>query len=138
MSDPKWQDHHLTEIIEAQLVLFFHLSAALDEAGILPRDISAQVLRRSIEQGAFRPGVKSCVRAIAELLEAPDRKAARPGWEPRVVTGDAGPDGPEEGAGQAGNGQAGNGQAGNGQAGNGKHPAAWQPYFVGDDDPDCA
>ena len=133
MSDPKWQDHHLTEIIEAQLVLFFHLSGALDEAGILPRDISAQVLRRSIEQGSFRPGVKSCVRAIAELLEAPDRKAARPGWEPRVVPGGAGPDetaGREEGAG--------NGQAGNGQAGNGNLPAAWQPRFVGDDDPDCA
>ncbi len=130
MSDPKWQDHHLTDIIEAQLVLFFHLSGALDEAGILPRDISVHVLRRSIEQGAFRPGVKSCVRAIAELLEAPNRKDARPGWKPRVVTGGAETAGPEEGAG--------NGKAGNGQAGNGNLPAGWRPYFVGDDDPDCA
>ena len=130
MSDPKWQDHHLTDIIEAQLVLFFHLSGALDEAGILPRHISAEVLRRTAEQGAFRPGVKSCVRAIAELLEAPNRKDARPGWKPRVVTGGAETAGPEEGAG--------NGKAGNGQAGNGNLPAGWRPYFVGDDDPDCA
>ena len=130
MSDPKWQDHHLTDIIEAQLVLFFHLLGALDEAGILPRHISAEALRRAAEQDGLRPGVKSCVRAIAELLEAPNRKDARPGWKPRVVTGGAETAGPEEGAG--------NGQAGNGQAGNGKLPAAWQPYFVGDDDPDCA
>ncbi len=128
MSDPKWQDHFLSDIIEAQLVLFFHLSGALDEAGIVPRHLSAQVLRRVAEQDELRPGVKSCVRAIAELLERTNPKDTRPAWEPKVVPGGAGPDeraGHEDGA-------------GNGQAGNGTLPAGWHPYFVGDDDPDCA
>jgi hypothetical protein len=84
MSVRKWQDHVLSDIIETQLLLFFHLSGALHRAGILPRAVSAEALRKTAKQEELRPGVRSCLRAVAELLEqAEDKPAARP-WEPRV------------------------------------------------------
>lgn len=152
MADPRWRDHHLSDIIEAQFVLFCHLTGALDRAGLVPRDFSAQTLRETAANDALRPGVRSCLCAIAELLEQDEPGDAGPAWEPRVVTGGAGPDGPAgetvvpeagPGNGHAENGKAEigrarNGRTGNGAAGNGSRPAGWRPTLVGDDDPDCA
>lgn len=123
MSDRNWQDHFLSDVIEAQLALFFHLSGALDQAGILPRELSAEALRRAAEGEELRPGVRSCVRAIADLLERTDPKAAAPAWQPKVVPGEAPASGKANGA-------------GNGHAANGSLPAGWRPRVVGDDDPD--
>jgi hypothetical protein len=135
MSERKWQDHYLCDVIEAQLVLFFHLSEALDLTGVLPRRLSAEALRRTAEDNELRPGVRSCVRAVAELLERASAQQAGPAWQPRVVPGGA--NGGGNGAGNGGGNGAGNG-AGNGQAANGSLPADWRPRLVGDDDPDCA
>jgi hypothetical protein len=127
MSEWNWQDCYLCDIIEAQLLLFFHLSGALDRADILPREISAEALRRTAEQDELRPGVKSCLCAIAELLERPNPKQeqAGPAWQPKVVPGEAPASGKANGA-------------GNGHAANDSLPAGWQPHVVGDDDPDPA
>lgn len=132
MTGTKWQDHHLTDIIEAQFLLFCHLSSVLDQAGIVPRRLSAQALREIAGQDALRPGVRSCLDAIAELLEQAEARDARHAWESRVVPGGA-----ESGAAGAAAGT-GNGQYGNGKSGNGSLPAAWRPTIVGDDDPDGA
>lgn len=123
MSERNWQDHYLCDIIEAQLLLFFHLSGALHQAGILPREISAEALRRTAEQDELRPGLRSCLRAIAELLERPNTKQAGPAWQPKVVPGEAPASGTANGA-------------GNGHAANGSLPAGWRPRLVGDDEPD--
>lgn len=149
MSDPNWQDHFLSDILETQLLLFLHLARALEDAGILPRGASAAVLRRTAEQDVLRPGVGSCLRAVAALLErAEDKPAPRP-WRPRLVPGgeaeegaggraDGGADGPPTaGRSRVGNGHAGNGRAGNGHAGNGSLPPRWRPRLVGEPDPDA-
>lgn len=128
MSERNWQDHYLCDIIEAQLLLFFHLSGALHQAGILPREISAEALRRTAEQDELRPGVNACLRAIAELLERPNPKQAGPAWQPQVVPGGAG----GHGAVAADELH----QSGNGHAANGSLPGGWRPHVVGDDEPD--
>jgi hypothetical protein len=136
MSERNWQDCFLTDIIEAQLVLFLHLSAALNQAGILPRTVSAETLRRAAGRKDVRPGLACCVRNYADLLE--QAAAQQAGWHPKVVPGGgranaaAGEDDKGGAPRPSANGQAGNGQAGNGQAANG-----WPPRLV-DDDPDGA
>jgi hypothetical protein len=136
MSDRKWQDHVLSDIIETQLLLFFHLSGVLHQAGILPREVSAEALRETAKQDELRPGVRSCLRAVAELLEqAEDKPAARP-WEPRVVPG-GGPETDKGARTETGaKPRARSDKTGNGRAGNGNLPPGWRPRFVGDPDPD--
>ena len=125
MSDRNWYDHFLCDVIEAQLALFFHLSGVLDQAGILPRELSAEALRRTAEREELRAGVRSCICAIADLLERTNPKQVGPAWQPKVVPGEAPASGKAIGA-------------GNGHAANGSLPAGWRPRVVGDDDPDCA
>jgi len=136
MSDPRWRNHHLSDIIEAQFVLFCHLAGALDRAGLVPCDFTVEMLRETAANDALRPGVRSCLRAIAELLEQVEPGEAGPAWEPRVVTGGAGPDETEDSEEGRGNGRAGNSHAGNGHEGNGHAGHGWRPTLVGDDDPD--
>ncbi|MDX1574708.1 MAG: hypothetical protein R3285_00860 [Kiloniellales bacterium] len=137
MSDPKWQDHALSDIIETQHLLFFHLSGALHRAGVLHREVSAEALRETAKLEELRPGVRSCLRAVAKLLEQPATRPAPPAWEPRVVPGAGVGEGPQAEARLTGTGRRGNGRAGNGQAANGDLPAGWRPTVVGDPDPDC-
>lgn len=121
MSDDDWRDCHLSDIVEAQLVLFCHLSRALDETGLLPRQASVRALREIAAQDRLRPGVRSCLGAIAGMLETAEAKGARPGWTPEVVSGGGA----------------------NGEVPENGPPKRWRPTIVAgvagdDDDPDGA
>lgn len=141
MSERNWQDCFLNDVIESQLLLFLHLSAALEQAGILHRTVSAEVLRRTADLKGMSPGLATCVRSYADLLERAAAQEAA--WRAEVAPGGgqanraAGPTGESGGPRPAPYGQAGNGQAGNGQAGNGHAANGWPPHLV-DDDPDGA
>ena len=121
MPNDDWRDCRLSDIVEAQLVLFCHLSRALDETGLLPRQASVRALREIAAQDRLRPGVRSCLGAIAGMLETADAKAARPGWTPEVLSGGGA----------------------NGEIPNDGPPKRWRPTIVAgvngdDDDPDGA